>query len=123
MGHRLHTAVVYKVEYGQNASFNWAQEHINNIIETLAEGDIFSEGEDLDYANTLQAHRGTLLANVDKIKTPDENWANQEVLEEQIENMLNDDTCNIDRDYLYQQLKWHINASDADCDYVHFAWF
>ena len=45
MGHRLHTAVVYKVEYGLNASFNWAQEHINNIIETLAEGDIFSEGD------------------------------------------------------------------------------
>jgi hypothetical protein len=60
---------------------------------------------------------------VEKIKTPDENWVNQEVLEEQIENMLNDDTCDIDRDYLYQQLKWHINASDADCDYVHFAWF
>ena len=123
MGHRLHTAVVYKVESGDSASFNWAQEHINNIIETLAEGDIFSEGEDLDYANTLQAHRGTLLANVEKIKTPDENWPNQEVLEEQIENMLNDETCSIDRDYLYQQLKWHIDASDADCDYVHFAWF
>lgn len=123
MGHRLHTAVVYKVEYGLHASFNWAQEHINNIIETLAEGDIFCEGEDLDYANTLQAHRGTLLANVDKIKTPDENWPNQEVLEEQIGNMLNDETCSIDRDYLYQQLKAHINSSDADCDYVHFAWF
>ena len=123
MGHRLHSAKTYKVEYGTNSSFNWAQDHINPIIELLAEGDVFTEGEDIEYANTLQANRNTLIEIVEKIKTPDENWPNQEELEYQIENMLNDDTCDIDRDYLYKQLKATIMESDADCDYVHFAWF
>ena len=123
MGHRLHSAKTYKVEYGTNSSFNWAQDRINPIIDILAEGDTFSEGECLEYANTLQAHRGTLLANVEKIKTPDNNWSNQEELEELIDAMQNDCSCNIDRDYLYTQLKATILESDPDCDYVHFAWF
>lgn len=123
MGHRLHSAKTYKVEYGSNSSFNWAQEHINPIIDILAEGDTFSEGECLEYANTLQAHRGTLIANVEKIKTPDNNWSNQEELEELIEAMQNDSSCDIDRDYLYTQLKATILESDPDCDYVHFSWF
>ena len=123
MGHRLHSAKTYKVEYGSNSSFNWAQEHINPIIDILAEGDTFSEGECLEYANTLQAHRGTLIANVEKIKTPDNNWSNQGELEELIEAMQNDSSCDIDRDYLYTQLKATILESDPDCDYVHFSWF
>lgn len=123
MGHRLHSAKTYKVEYGSNSSFNWAQDRINPIIDTLAEGDTFTEGECIEYANTLQAHRATLIANVEKIKTPDSNWERQEELEELIEAMLNDDTCDIDRDYLYTQLKATILESDANNDYVHFAWF
>lgn len=123
MGHRLHSAKTYKVEYGTRSIFNWAQNHVNPIIELLAEGDVFTEGEYIEYADTLQAHRNTLIANVEKIKTPDKNWPNQEKLEERIEDMLNDDTCDIDRDYLYKQLKAAIMESDADNDYVYFAWF
>lgn len=123
MGHRLHSAKTYKVEYGTTSAFNWAQNHINPIIDLLAEEDTFSEGECLEYADTLQAHRGTLLANVEKIKTPDSNWAYQEDLDRLIENMCEDNTCSIDRDYLYTQLKGAILESDPDCDYVHFAWF
>lgn len=122
MGHRLHSAIKYEVKYG-DCAFNYAQNHINPIIELLAENDCSSEGDFMEYSDTLSAHRGNLVKNVERIKTPDDDWEYQEELNECIEEMESDDECGIDRDYLYTQLKKIINQSDPNNDYVHFAWF
>lgn len=121
MGLRLHSAIKYEVKYG-DCAFNYAQNHINPIIELLAE-DCGYEGDYLEFSNTLSAHRDNLIKNVERIKTPDDDWEHQEELNELIEYMENDSECGIDRDYLYTQLKKIINQSDPNNDYVHFAWF
>lgn len=122
MGHRLHSAIKYEVKYG-DCAFNYAQPHINPIIEVLAEGDCCYEGDFLDYADTLSASREKLVKNVEYIKVTESDWEGQEDLNELIEYMENDDECDIDREYLYTQLKHIINQSDENNDYVHFAWF
>jgi hypothetical protein len=122
MGHRLHSAIKYEVKYG-DCAFNYAQPHINPIIEVLAEGDSSYEGEFLDYADTLSASREKLVKNVEYIKVTESDWEGQEDLNELIEYMEDDDECDIDREYLYKQLKHIINQSDENNDYVHFAWF
>lgn len=122
MGHRLHSAIKYEVKYG-DCAFNYAQPHINPIIEVLAEGDSSYEGEFLDYADTLSASREKLVKNVEYIKVTESDWEGQENLNELIEYMEDDDECDIDREYLYKQLKHIINQSDENNDYVHFAWF
>lgn len=122
MGHRLHSATKYEVKYG-DCAFNYAQPHINPIIEVLAEGDCGYEGEFLDYADTLSASREKLVKNIEYIKVTESDWEGQEDLNELIENMEDDDECDIDREYLYTQLKKIVNQSDKNNDYVHFAWF
>lgn len=122
MGHRLHSAIKYEVKYGDSA-FNYAQPHINPIIEILAENACYYEGEYLDYADNLSANREKLVKNVEYIKVTESDWEGQEDLNELIEYMENDDECDIDREYLYKQLKHIINQSDENNDYVHFAWF
>ena len=122
MGHRLHSAIKYEVKYG-DCAFNYAQPHINPIIEILAENECYYEGEYLDYADNLSASREKLVKNVEYIKVTESDWEGQEDLNELIEDMENDDECDIDREYLYTQLKKIINQSDENNDYVHFAWF
>lgn len=122
MGHRLHSAIKYEVNYG-DCAFNYAQPHINPIIEVLAEGDCCYEGDFLDYADTLSASREKLVKNVEYIKVTESDWEGQEDLNELIESMEDDDECDIDREYLYTQLKHIINQSDENNDYVYFAWF
>lgn len=122
MGHRLHSAIKYEVKYG-DCAFNYAQSHINPIIELLAENECYYEGEYLDYADNLSANREKLVKNVEYIKVTESDWEGQEDLNELIEYMENDDECGIDREYLYTQLKKIINQSDENNDYVHFAWF
>lgn len=122
MGHRLHSAIKYEVKYG-DCAFNYAQPHINPIIEILAENECYYEGEYLDYADNLSASREKLVKNVEYIKVTESDWEGQEDLNELIEYMENDDECDIDREYLYKQLKHIINQSDPNNDYVHFAWF
>ena len=60
---------------------------------------------------------------MEAIFTPDEDWENQEVLDELIEDMENDDSCSIDRAYLYKELKRLIGQADARNNYIHFSWF
>lgn len=124
MGKRLHSAIKYEVKYNTNGCFNWGGDHVNPIIECLAEGDFWCN--DYDYmggADTLEASREALLANVDKIINPDPEWENQEELNELLEEMENDNDCSIDRQYLYDELKEMVEQSDPNCIYVHFAWF
>ena len=73
MGHRLHSAIKYEVKYG-DCAFNYAQPHINPIIEVLAEGDCCYEGDFLDYADTLSASREKLVKNVEYIKVTESDW-------------------------------------------------
>lgn len=124
MGHRLHSATKYEVKYDCNGRFNWASEHINPIIECLAEGDSwFSNCECIECSDTCEAAREVLLANVERIINPDPEWANQEELNELLNEMESDRDCDIDAYYLYTELKHLIEQSDPTCSYVHFAWF
>lgn len=124
MGCRLHSATKYEVEYGSNACFNWGQKHLNGIIECLADGDFWCNDQDcIDGADTLEASRENLRANIECIITPNPDWEGQETLDELIEDMENDKHCDIDRAYLYKQLKALVEQADAREDYVHFSWF
>lgn len=124
MGHRLHTATKYEVKYNIDGVFNWGSEHINPIIECLSEGDAwFSDSDFIGCANTCEGARDKLLANVERIITPNPEWEHQEELNDLINEMENDSECNIDRQYLYNELKSLIEQSDPNCNYVHFAWF
>lgn len=124
MGCRLHSATTYEVEWGSNAVFNWGQNHITPIIECLADGDFWCDDQDcIEGASMLEASRENLIKNVEHIITPDEDWENQETLDELIEDMENDDSCNIDRAYLYKELKRLIEQADARNNYIHFSWF
>jgi hypothetical protein len=123
MGLRLHSAIKYEVKYGDNGRFNYSQYYINNIIDTLAEQDCGYDGDHLDYAETLSADRNKLLANIDKILHPCEDWEYQEELNELLDEMDNDDDCECDREYVYTHLKAIIEQSDPNNIYAHFAWF
>ena len=122
MGHRLHVATKYEVEYDSGAYFNWSSENINPIIECLSEGDFWSNDNDfLEAADTLEASREVLLRNLPNILTPNSEWENQEELNEKIEEL--ERKCGIDRQYLYDCLKSLVESSDPNNDLVHFAWF
>lgn len=124
MGCRLHSAKKYEVEYTSKAAFNYASHVINPIIECLSDGDFWCDNQDcIEGASILDASRENLIKNVEHIITPDEEWENQEVLDELIEEMENDDSCSIDRAYLYKELKSLIEYADANCTYIHFSWF
>lgn len=123
MGHRLHTATKYEIEYETNGRFNWASKYINPIIECLSEGDSWFNDEYICYADTCEGARDKLISNVERIINPNSEWENQEMLDELIEEMENDNECDINREYLYNGLKTLIEQSDAKCNYVHFAWF
>lgn len=124
MGKRLHSAIKYEVKYETNGRFNWGGDHVNPIIECLAEGDFWCD--DYEYmggANTLEANRENLLANVERIINPDPEWVNQEELNDLLKEMENDKEWGMDTHYLYTELKMLIEQSDPNCAYVHFAWF
>lgn len=119
MGLRLHSATKYEIEYGDKADFNYQQDKINAIIDALAEGDCDDE---FLCSDTFAANRATLLANIDKIIHPDENWEWQETVDENIKK-LEKECYPITRDDIYKSLKAIIEQSDSNCYYVHFAWF
>ena len=122
MGCRLHSAKKYEVEYTSNAAFNYASHIINPIIECLSDGDFWCDNQDyIEGATILEASRENLIKNVEHIITPNEEWDNQEVLDELIEEMEDDDS--IDRAYLYKELKQLIEQADAQNNYIYFSWF
>lgn len=118
MGHRLHSAKKYVVEYSDWGKFNYCQDSINPIIEVLAETDAFFS-DDLECANTIDANRKNLLANIDKIIHPDESWPYMEELNEILEGA----DAELTRDYIHGALKALIEEADPNNDYVHFVWF
>lgn len=124
MGCRLHSATTYEVAYNSKAVFNWASNRINPIIECLSDGDFWCDEQDcIEGAKILEGNRENLLKNVEHIINPNPEWENQEVLDELIEEMENDEDCDIDKEYLYTNLKNLIENADTRCDYVHFSWF
>lgn len=122
MGHRLHTATKYDVRFDCNGRFNWANEHINAIICCLAEGDYWCDnGEIPNYADILEADRGKLLNNIERIICPSNDWEYQEELDNCLENMEKEGEFN--RQYVYEELKHLIEISDPKERVVHFYWF
>ena len=119
MGKRLHSAVKYEVNYGSKADFNFQQDRINTLIDALAEGDCSYE-DDIYFSDTVSANRANLLANVDKIIHPDENWEWQETVDYNIEKLEKDGYT---REDLYKSLKAIIEQSYSNCEDVHFARF
>jgi hypothetical protein len=123
MGFRLHSAVKYDVRYS-NGNFNYAQKHINTIIECLSEGDFYCDNEFVsEYATTLDAPRNVLLKNVERILHPKEDWVNQQWLDTIIYDMEQDKEFNLTKEYVYKYLKEMLEESDEDCNYIHFSWF
>lgn len=123
MGHRLHSATKYEVKYDSCECFNWAQNHINYIIELLAEGDVYYDQDDICYSDRVEANKELLIANLERIKTPDPEWENQEDLDYAIKKMEEDKECGINRLYLYVSLKMLIEDADPNNEYVYFLWF
>lgn len=121
MGHRLHSAKKYVVEYSDFGNFNYCQDSINPIIEVLAETDAFFSDDFLECANTIDANRKNLLANVDKIINPDDSWPYMEELNEILEDA--DVDAELTRENIHGALKKLIEEADPNNDYVHFHWF
>ena len=121
MGCRLHSAKKYEVNYGDTGAFSYASHLINPIIVILSEDDYWGDDDYIGNAVLLEANRENLIANVDKIINPDEDWEWQEELDEAIEAMEND--SEITREELYEDLKSLIDDADKKSDYVHFSWF
>lgn len=121
MGYRLHSATTYEVAYNSKAVFNHASHVINPIIVILSEEDYWANDDYIVNATQLEANRENLIANVEKIMNPDEDWEWQEDLDDEIETM--EKRSEIDRESLYKELKNLIESADARCDYVHFSWF
>lgn len=119
MGKRLHSAVKYEVKYDGKADFNYQQDRINALIDALAEGDC-SYADEIYFSDTVSANRANLLANVDKIIHPDENWEWQETVDYNIERLESEGYT---RESIYKSLKMIIEQSDSNCEDVHFAWF
>ena len=124
MGCRLHSATKYEVKWDSNSVFNWGQNHINPIIECLADGDFWCDSMDcIEGASILEASREKLIKNVDCIITPNNDWEEQETLDELIEDMENDTQCNITRECLHMGLKRLIDVADSRNTYIHFSLF
>ena len=123
MGHRLHSATKYEVKYDTTGRFNWAQNYINYIIELLAEGDVYYDQDEICYSDRVEANREHLIANLERIITPDPEWENQEELDYEIKKMEEDKECEINRCYLYASLKQLIEDADPNNEYVYFLWF
>ena len=47
MGKRLHSAIKYEVKYETNGRFNWGGDHVNPIIECLAEGRVVFQSKSI----------------------------------------------------------------------------
>lgn len=118
MGKRLHSAVKYEVKYDGKSDFNYQQDRINDIIYALAEGDCIYEDK-IYLSDTMSANREILLANLDKIIHPDENWEWQESVDYNIENLEREGYT---RESIYNSLKVIIEQADSNCEDVHFAW-
>ena len=121
MGCRLHSATKYEVEYSSKAVFNHASHVINPIITILSEEDYWANDDYIGNATQLEASRENLVANVDKIMNPDEDWEWQEELDGAIETM--EKHSEINREYLYKELKSLIDDAEKKDDYIHFSWF
>lgn len=119
MGKRLHSAVSYEVKYGDKACFNWQADRINQIIDALAEGDTSYNDDDIRFADSISANRDNLLANIDKIINPDDDWGFQDYLERQLKRI----TAGITREELHKELKTLIEQADSRIGYIHFAWY
>jgi D-mannonate dehydratase len=121
MGKRLHSAVKYEVEYGTAADFAWESDKVNPIIDILAEMDCSYDGDDICFSETVNANRANLLANIDKIITPDPSWDYQEDLDDMLYRL--EKFTDITREHLHKSLKYFIEQSDSRCEDVHFAWY
>lgn len=114
----LRTAIKYEVELGNTKCFTWKDAPtINPIINAIAEEDAEFSSEDWVYSEEIKANREKLLANLDKIITPDETWAFHEDLEFQL-NRIEKFT----RETIYNNLKQLIEQSDSRNKYVYFFW-
>ena len=120
----LRTAIKYEVELGNTKCFNWKDvSTINPIINAIAEEDAEFSSEDWVYSGEIKANREKLLANLDKLIKPDENWAFHEDLEFQL-NFIEKyhKTNKLTRETIYNNLKELIGQSDSRNKYVYFFW-
>lgn len=123
MGQRLHTAVKYEIDYGTQAKFNWKANYVNPIIDILSENDCSFDGDDINYALAITANRVNLLANIDKIIKPSEQWEWQDDLDEALSRLQYDECEPMTKEYLHEHLKKLIEQSDSRHEYVYFFWF
>ena len=120
----LRTAIKYEVELGNTKCFTWKDAPtINPIINAIAEEDAKFSSEDWVYSGEIKANREKLLANLDKLIKPDENWAFHEDLEFQL-NFIEKyhKTNKLTRETIYNNLKELIEQSDSRNKYVYFFW-
>lgn len=122
----LRTAIKYEVKLSNTKCFNWKDAPtINTIINAIAEEDAEFNREDFDwiYSDEVKANRKKLLANIDKIIKPDENWAFHEDLEFQLNSIEKyRKTTKFTRENIYNNLKELIEQSDSRNKYVYFFW-
>lgn len=122
MGVRLHSAKVYDVQYNDCGRFNYAQEYVNPIIDLLSENEAWFDNPDyVEGSSVLEVSIYPFKENLEHIITPNNEWEYQEGLEDLIKSM--EQHTDIDRNYLYEELKKLVDLADKGNNYVHFSWF
>lgn len=112
MGHRIHAARVYHIEYG-SGSFSWECGFINNLLNDYC-GSLYYNGEYIDNADHLEVEKDDLRQAIEKIKAAPAD-VNDRIKEYSVEDCTADDVI--------QAMNNWLEEADPESDYVILAWF
>ena len=113
MGHRLHVASKYKVEYALGDGFNYKVSEFHDLLASLGaeySGDSWGDDFEVSKSDWQQA--------IDKLKTLDALDIDER---NDIESYLKELECNIDE--VITKMEYYLRVAEPDSNYLHLSFF
>lgn len=133
MGHRLHVAKKYDVQYEGGYAFNYKVEEIHNLIDACCENNYPYSGDSFD--DEFEVYKSDWIEMIEVIKyvyglestiTKDDNWFDDDCVRQSCINLVCDEDRPLTEDEvtgLLEDLQYLLDASDEDQDYLHLCFF
>ncbi len=133
MGHRLHVAKKYDVQYAGGDAFNYKVDEMHNLLDACCENDYPYTGDSFD--DEFEVKKSDWLQMIEAIKyvygkdstiTKDDDWIDSDCIRQSCINLVGDEDKPLtesELERLLSDLQYFYDNADPDNDYLHLSFF
>jgi len=133
MGHRLHVAKKYDVQYASGEAFNYKVEEMHGLLDSCCQNNYPYTGDSFD--DEFEVDKSDWIEMIEVIKyvyglestiTKDDDWFDEDCVRQSCTDLVCDEDRPLTEDEvtdLLESLQYLLDASDEDKYYLHLCFF